>query len=781
MQDLNLHAPEHILENGPMAKKLEFDWKNFLLQKGEKVGLGVGVAVLLLMGFFGVKGVFSGSPSHNAKELNDRTKRANDLLVNNKPTNMDEFKVDPSIKVASTLPPVDREQFQELASMFVPFAPEDNKRRQPKIEQPVEMTPTVALAQVRVFSFQDDGKRIGVLRGEDVKGDKNNLTALGANLQNMLGGPGGAGKGAVGGGRGMMTLNPGLVGVGAQGASTRPSTGVRSGAGGTGKGMRAFGTLGDTGLTAATGSGDKGKKEPAFIPIEELEKHSDVRPMHKVFPARMVIVEGSFPLKKQLEDMKSALHNPTLADAYKELHFAGFNIERREIDRAGKPVGDWYPVSDEPFRVIMRNAGKQTQKEDPKLDPVILPGLVMALPEQFEREYPSVHANLKELKKAIDALEARGDVQETPKNTQFDVGEGDLFVTPGGGQNAAAGTGTVGAGEVGLKGAGGGLKGGAGTVKTNPPAVPVAPGAASGIKGGARGGAMGVEGGPAGASNANWEPPEYVLVRFVDVTVEPGKTYEYRYQIKIKNPNEGRDKEVAYKDLAKQRYVNSPWFELGQRVNVPADFHYYAVDMKELQPREYFRYPLPNKDQVALQLERWVDVFEPPGSRTNVPVGDWAVADRILVNRGEFVGGKYDIELPIWDSFEEQFLVYTNPSERRRRAAQRVAVPFTESDSESPILVDFSGGTISFTKPEERRPVEDKGMPREVLFLSPEGRLVVRNSLVDAKDAEREKHLQEYQTRLREAKDTNKPDQKKPQQGGAATEGGAFGKGGGKQ
>src|SRR5262245_60735845 len=102
-----------------MAKKLEFDWKNFLLQKGEKVGLGVAVGIMALFLVFGIKHIFSGStPSANAEALNKKTKAAQDLIVRNTPKDPEQFKVDPSIKVASNLDVVKADAFRESRPMF---------------------------------------------------------------------------------------------------------------------------------------------------------------------------------------------------------------------------------------------------------------------------------------------------------------------------------------------------------------------------------------------------------------------------------------------------------------------------------------------------------------------------------------------------------------------------------------------------------------------------------------------------------------------------------------
>src|SRR5262249_49609118 len=166
--------------------------------------------------------------------------------------------------------------------------------------------------------------------------------------------------------------------------------------------------------------------------------------------------------------------------------------------------------------------------------------------------------------------------------------------------------------------------------------------------------------------NPNWEPPDYCLIRFFDVSVDPGKTYEYRYRLKMKNPNKGKKDEVAYGDLATKESVFSPWFDLGQRETIPPDFHFYAVDTKELEAKR----SAPPQDQVAFQLHRWVDQFAPPDAGQPEAVGDWAVVERVLYHRGEFIGGKHKVQLPRWNSVQEQFELAVDPKERRPKPVE---------------------------------------------------------------------------------------------------------------
>jgi len=761
-----------------MAKKLDIDWKNLLLQKGEKIGLGVGVAVLGLMFVLGIKGVFSGSPSANAQALNEKTKTAKTLLDNNKPRDNKDSVIDPSLLTnTATLEEIKPDEYRAVASVFVPFAPADSKRREPKIEPATELVGLVAQAQIRTYMLSEDGKQVMVIRGKGVKGqDKKDLQNATNRLQST------GGRGAMGGG-GANPMMGGMGGMsvgmnrGAMGNQANPMAsqggmqgGMRGGAMG-GVGRRGLEDAGRAQAAGGLAGDDKGQeKDRALLDIDKLAEHTDVRLADKVLPRRMVIWEGPYPLKKQLENMMAALHSPTMADAFRELHFAGFNVQRREIGPDGKPTGDWADFQFEnAIRVVVRASGKRFAEEKAEVRPLILPGLVYKLPEQFEdRKYPSAAEDMKAIQQTLTAIKEKGqtlEVAQTPE--QFQVDQNDLFSdspSSGASQGAAA----PGAGNK-LGGGRGAMAGDAGvqtTATARPPASATKP--AAGGKGAmAEGGGVG-----GGTLGADWEPPEYCLIRFYDVVVDPGKTYEYRYQIKLKNPNKDRPKEVAYKELAEKEYVTSPWFEIPQRVSIPPDFHFYAVDTKELESK---RYTAP-KEQVVMQLQRWVDLFDPYDARKPEPVGDWAVADQVKFSRGEFIGGTHLVEMPVWNWLEEQFVMASKPDARREK---RVPVRFTESDTECPVLVDFSGGTVSYLKPEERRAIEDKDVPREVLLLSPEGRLFVRNSEIDKKVPEREMHFDWWRQRVKEVKEAKDKDKKDKMD--AKETGGAFGKGAGKQ
>jgi hypothetical protein len=148
-------------------------------------------------------------------------------------------------------------------------------------------------------------------------------------------------------------------------------------------------------------------------------------------------------------------------------------------------------------------------------------------------------------------------------------------------------------------------------------------------------------------SGATTTPVEIsdLLVRFIDLDVQVGRTYVYAVQVRMENPNFGKKNEVAYEELAKNRELPpSPWAMIPKTVTIPGESFFYAADMdlKSLEskipngPGGIDIKPIPGndqKDKMAVQLQRWVDATE-----EGKVIGDWAIAERVVVRRGEYIG-----------------------------------------------------------------------------------------------------------------------------------------------
>lgn len=83
-------------------------------------------------------------------------------------------------------------------------------------------------------------------------------------------------------------------------------------------------------------------------------------------------------------------------------------------------------------------------------------------------------------------------------------------------------------------------------------------------------GAGGMMGGSEGGMGMEMKLPEYRMFRFVDTTVEPGKTYRYRVQISVRNPNYGLPAQyLSQADLADKPILAAKKSEPSPLAHVP--------------------------------------------------------------------------------------------------------------------------------------------------------------------------------------------------------------------
>lgn len=253
------------------------------------------------------------------------------------------------------------------------------------------------------------------------------------------------------------------------------------------------------------------------------------------------------------------------------------------------------------------------------------------------------------------------------------------------------------------------------------------------------------------------QPPEYCLVRIVDVKVDPGKTYRYRLQVEMANPNYKRT------DVASPVYSDPPtlptsdWYEIPGVVTVPLDMHYYAVDQKDLDGRNYKG---PNADarilahQVPLQIHRWLEKVD-TASRRNAFIGEWIVGERIIVGKGEYVGRTQLTEFPVWMENRAAFVIPKKREGQKEVYGMPVSFASTPYDS---VLVDFTGGETrhDVTEIKDEKPVKTSlirdTQRTEVLLCTPDGRLLGLDAAIEAKDPQREARLETYRNRVKDVK-----------------------------
>jgi hypothetical protein len=207
------------------------------------------------------------------------------------------------------------------------------------------------------------------------------------------------------------------------------------------------------------------------------------------------------------------------ADGLPTFRFLGVRVERRTLGADGKPLTPYAAVDvAAAYRPYLLLSGKRFEPEEPPaLTQLIFPGLVMPKLLAFRpHQYPAVETELKTLRKSLEQAPrpARGVLPPAGPPApaeQVDFLPGIAKPRPAPLPPAVAKPRKTPA------------------PKAPPVPAPPAPGVFI---------------------------PDYCLLRVIDVTVQPGKVYQYRLRVRMANPNYGR-KDVAAPELARDRELCS--------------------------------------------------------------------------------------------------------------------------------------------------------------------------------------------------------------------------------
>jgi hypothetical protein len=369
-------------------------------------------------------------------------------------------------------------------------------------------------------------------------------------------------------------------------------------------------------------------------------------------------------------------------------------------------------------------SGKRTMPDPPELEPVLVDGLVMArLSEMRDSNYKLIEMDLKNIKNALEPFRKADKAFQRPTQFQQDDDFNPFSrstTAPAVGPDGRPGPQPV----VGPRpGPGGGGK------NTGSPAVPPRPGDTT-------------------TNVKPLDPVQFNLIRLIDVThLEPGKNYEYRIKVRMANPNYGKPtSQVANPKDTENKYLESQeWYQIPGRLVVPSELSVYAVDQlildKELKVTsdDVNKAEVNPKTTAVLQFQRWVDKV---GDK---PVGEWAVAERVLVNRGEVIDRNVKVRVPWWNTNLDAF-AFVNSSSDPKGVEVRFGNPRDDS-----VLLDFDNGDVAYVRGPGQT-VRDKTARAEVLILTPDGRIQAHDTATDKDSKERQEKLAEYRRRLEEVK-----------------------------
>lgn len=719
----------------------EFDAKQFLLEKGERVGLGVALTLMVLMLIFSLfmpsKGFFSGSPAAKAEVLDKGAKDLEMALRTREPQPSDkpEDTTGRLIGLDTTYLKPDN---YEVLSVFEPAIQESPARRPPKIYNLEESVVAVAPVLIDTYGFDRNFEHVTVLRDPD---KKNPASAGGGNnpFQSAYA------KGPASMARPGAPMN-----------ENNPLMRRQQ--------QRLGGMPGDMNSLQGPGTGDV-EYELRKIPIKDW--NSQELTARQPRPLRVAVIGGSFPYRKQLEEFKRQLRLPNLTTVLYEtladkenpgpsFNFVGVEVQRVEVDAAGNKLGEWsdLPLA-ETYQLWLKHTFWPFQPEDPKYSLVKFDGLVLPLLRVFhadkkvdptmmtpgmmmrpgmssspaqpgqevetvdetKHDYPDVVAQLKKVQTTLDKLSGVQAAKIAAPKAKADAAPFDPF---------------------------------------RPFATPQADNAAN----------ANVKGATDPNAAEDLTIPDYALVRLVDVNLEPGKNYQYRVRIKMNNPNYKRG-DVASPEYKREKYLTSKeWFEIPQVAQVPTELKYYVVDERkeatQQEQREIIKKGMTAQsrlwaaskpvgtDPIILQFHRWVETT--PINKDLVPVGSWAIADRVFVSRGEYIGRKVRVDLPIWKVSRNAYVLPADPQKgvslRKQTTGTDVDFGFDGSPKDETILVDFEGGRVI-------SPTSKEGdfCRTEVLMLSPDGKLLARNSAKDVEDGDRKERREKVFKRIEDIRE----------------------------
>jgi len=478
------------------------------------------------------------------------------------------------------------------------------------------------------------------------------------------------------------------------------------------------------------------KREEGYLtyhPLDDESQWKGKRPAQTLYPQQLVEIYASLPYKAQLENIREALRLDKVEDVLTTADaipvFRGVQVERRVFNRSGRMILDWTPLNyEENYRQTIYQRSAADQIDDPSLDLVKLDpkfGLVLSEPlvlnPAAEDSFRPVR--LKTITDTIAKITESRKIPVTLKAPSRMQGGGDIFSPR-----------TLGnAGNLFQYGNGAGADGPGSTIN------PYLPGM---MRPGPKGEGM------TGGSPVVGQPLDlldYALVRILDNAIRPGDHYQYRLRIRMENPNSGKNELMSRSSDANEKELVGEWLEtpvkmLGNNiadltvpglVSIPPENFLYATEPVGENGKPA---PVLKPNQAMLQVQRWVAQIDVDTSRE--PVGDWLVAN-VPVSRGMYVGGKQLVQLPLWSSVNNWFVMREQPIPKgatgKTEPKKGIEINPVRAGTDL-LLVDFTGGRATRTSG-QRTLTDDAAV--EMLLLDGDGNLQVRSSAIDRQDPDR--------------------------------------------
>lgn len=740
--------------------KIKFDPRDFLLRRGEFLAMGVaGFCLVVLLAWGASKWASAENPTKIAEGLGNKSAAVKQAIEKGEASAEDKAKIElpPFLKLPSKNTPAKTADFATSWHQFDPTAAPNTKRENPTVYNIGDYQVDLIRSAMPGYDiiYDNNGEPLIAVLTTKAPGnlDKDKLNKAAKDIKDI------AKKGQIN--QNNIKNNPPPKGPGGMGpgpGGDRGPGGERAGPGGP---FEANGRRADEG------------KVIEYVPLKNLDAAitAGKLPALTVIPLRMVTIHGVVPYKRQLEEIKRALRLATEAET-KEWGpwYDGFEIQRRETRRLpdGSTITEqeWADPPQDPksteanYKFEERYIDRiDTRKVGDHFDEGFLPyflkpDLMLSMPlpllaPDLNVKYPEIR-----LKAILDNIKKLEEARQ-PKLTASEIAtrlggrsRNDMYnqrPDNSGGITGGSGFGGPQAGPGG-------------------PPMPITPKGPIGApppRGSGR--PQLPEGFTAGGGPANPTEVENFLLRFVDCDVKPGRTYEYRVRLRMVNPNYSQDKLVANPVFATDAYkiLYSKWDTLDLSITVPAEDFLYAFDTKTYREQtaeaykgadqsELLRRMQLKDNQAVVQVASWMEQVRTDAGTKREPVGAWVVTE-IPVGRGEYIGRKQYIRLPLWSSETQQYVL--------REVADKIVVGGAKDKKDQPqpkgwmvnfstksILVDFEGGKVKTKtaigfdetgKVIAKSRTIDEEAATELLIVHPDGKLEVRSSKQDEADETR--------------------------------------------
>lgn len=721
----------------------DFDVKQFLLQHGEKIGIGVSLLIMILFVWWGL-GRGSGPTSDEAIKKNAASARQaiQQSQVQEDKIHPQDAPTEDKIRHLETAfhTPIHSQGYQ----LLYPFAPrlsfEQTWRSNPEVFAPEEVVGIPMAFSFRVFEIEEgkEGtRRVYVVDESELKvkpaksktqKQENERLKRGGRQRGGYPGFPGPGMPSPGGGRGRMGGYPGYPGAGG-GGEVPGMPGAGGGAG------RRGGFPGDTGSPdeGAPGRGagpggippfpggpaGTGGFEPEapgitrgkWIDADKLQSSHIIA--QNLRPEFGVLLVGSVPYKRQIEEVARAYKKDLsqVTNAY-----FGVEVQRREILRKNTRLPDGTLIPEDSIltpegKLVPLNSKEATTQEigwvDVRMGYVTfvmnrvpleefveesdqsvrdlrdLAGrLVINLPRLARGEYPEYLDRLVKVRETLSKMreEGRKRIPKPPPDPRLPREGFDPFDP-----------------NLGL---------GAGTTQGEGSSTGTAP-----------------------SEPASFDYPEYIFFRTLDIepgALVPGATYQYRVRIVMVNENYGRSSEVSDPAFAYEELIYGAWSQPSEFVTVPRMVEVYTADKPE-------KGRLP-EHQALLEIHKWVAFAERADDPNKMyPVGDWVV-EKMPVARGDYIGRTHKTRLPVWIST----MLNTTPGPNEGKiGADRLLELLTGALGTASILVDFQGGRDLVYRDRGGQTFREQSAPLEILYIDDQGKLRARSYINDRNDKDR--------------------------------------------